>query len=392
MNRIAITRTQYNSTKYAFIMLDQDRVLDDFELFDDSNTSILDNIYIGRVENIVPNINSAFIKIGEKQNCYLSLDNARFPVYVKKNSKKEGLAIGDEIIVQVIKDAVKTKDPVVTCNISYHGKHCILTTGNKTIGVSKKIEPGFSRQISDKIKSVFNKLPYGIVIRTNAATLKIDEILTDITETATAFNNILTRGLHGTIYTKLFSAEPAYIMKLKATDMTSIDSVITDIDEVHKTLVEYYSDSPYRDKIVKYDDSDIKLSTLYNLNGQIEKLINSRIWLDSGANIIIEQLETLTVIDVNTGKNISKKPNTILEVNIEAAIEIARQLRLRNISGMIIIDFINMASEEDKKELINALKKEIQKDSVRCTFIDITKLGLVELTRKKVRKSLKDSL
>ena len=135
-----------------------------------------------------------------------------------------------------------------------------------------------------------------------------------------------------------------------------------------------------------------KLSTLYNLNGQIEKLINSRIWLDSGANIIIEQLETLTVIDVNTGKNISKKPNTILEVNIEAAIEIARQLRLRNISGMIIIDFINMASEEDKKELINALKKEIQKDSVRCTFIDITKLGLVELTRKKVRKSLKDSL
>ena len=220
----------------------------------------------------------------------------------------------------------------------------------------------------------------------------MDEILTDITETATAFNNILTRGLHGTIYTKLFSAEPAYIMKLKAIDMTSIDSVITDIDEVHKTLVDYYSDSPYRDKIVKYDDSDIKLSTLYNLNGQIEKLINSRIWLDSGANIIIEQLETLTVIDVNTGKNISKKPNTILEVNIEAAIEIARQLRLRNISGMIIIDFINMASEEDKKELINALKKEIQKDSVRCTFIDITKLGLVELTRKKVRKSLKDSL
>ena len=141
-----------------------------------------------------------------------------------------------------------------------------------------------------------------------------------------------------------------------------------------------------------YQDDKVSLSTLYHIQGNLDNLVSNRVWLKSGANIIIESLETLTVIDVNTGKNISKKADTIFRVNIEAAKEVARQLRLRNISGMIIIDFINMTSEEDKKRLINVLKKEIQKDSVRCSFIDITKLGLVELTRKKVRKSLKDSL
>jgi ribonuclease G len=124
----------------------------------------------------------------------------------------------------------------------------------------------------------------------------------------------------------------------------------------------------------------------------MEQLLNSKVWLPSGANIIIEPLETMTVIDVNSGKNISRKPDVLLSINLEAAQEIARQIRLRNISGMIIVDFINMASEAQERELILRLKQELKKDVVPANFIDITKLGLVEITRKKVYKSLREVL
>lgn len=143
---------------------------------------------------------------------------------------------------------------------------------------------------------------------------------------------------------------------------------------------------------MRYDDSAISLSTLYGIRGLIDNLTSRRVWLDCGGNIIIEQLETLTFIDVNSAKNISSGSNSILNTNMEAAKEIARQLRLRNISGMIIIDFINMKSEASKDTLIEALKRYIKDDNTVCTFVDITKLGLVELTRKKVHKSLKQIL
>ena len=143
---------------------------------------------------------------------------------------------------------------------------------------------------------------------------------------------------------------------------------------------------------MRYDDSAISLSTLYGIRGLIDNLTSRRVWLDCGGNIIIEQLETLTFIDVNSAKNISSGSNSILKTNMEATKEIARQLRLRNISGMIIIDFINMKSEVSKDTLIEALKRYIKDDNTVCTFVDITKLGLVELTRKKVHKSLKQIL
>ena len=141
-----------------------------------------------------------------------------------------------------------------------------------------------------------------------------------------------------------------------------------------------------------YQDEKLSLHALYNIEGNIDRLLAKRIWLKSGANIIIEQLETLTVVDVNTGKNISGKTETLFKVNLEAAAEVARQLRLRNISGMIIVDFINMDTKEKDRQLMEMLKQEVAKDPVRCSVIDITKLGLVEITRKKVYRSLKEIL
>ena len=141
-----------------------------------------------------------------------------------------------------------------------------------------------------------------------------------------------------------------------------------------------------------YNDDKVSLATLYNFRGSLDKLVEKRVWLKSGANIIIEQLETLTVIDVNSGKNLSKSEKAVLEINKEAAIEIARQLRLRNISGMIIVDFVKMSSKEAENELLATFKHAVAKDSVPTQVLDMTRLGLVEVTRKKVNKSLIEML
>ena len=159
--------------------------------------------------------------------------------------------------------------------------------------------------------------------------------------------------------------------------MSTLDCIFTDEEDI---FTEIESKLPYLQEkglLKLYKDDKVSLGTLYNFRGSVDKLVEKRVWLKSGANIIIEQLETMTVIDINSGKNISKNEKSILEINKEAAIEIARQLRLRNISGMIIIDFINMKSKEHMEELISLLKELIKKDSVTCTFMDVTKLGLV---------------
>ena len=165
-----------------------------------------------------------------------------------------------------------------------------------------------------------------------------------------------------------------------------------DEEDIFNEIAEHLPYLKEKGLLKLYQDEKVSLGTLYNFRGSLDKLIEKRVWLKSGANIIIEQLETMTVIDVNSGKNNSKKEEAVLEINKEAAVEIARQLRLRNISGMILVDFINMKSKKYMDELITLLKEQIKKDPVPCDFIDVTKLGLAELTRKKTYKSLKELL
>lgn len=231
---------------------------------------------------------------------------------------------------------------------------------------------------------------FGVVVRTSAASIPDEQLIADFKKTYGIFNAIMEKSAHSLVYTKLYQSSKDYIMKLKSLDMTGIENVVTDQKELYDNIYSYMSDSAISNRLKLYDDSAISLSSLYGIRSIMENLTSRMVWLKSGANIIIEQLETLTFIDVNTSGSRSLKSNSIFSVNVEAAKEAAKQLKLRNISGMIIIDFINMKNPEEKNELIKILKEEIKKDCVTCTFIDITKLGLVELTRKKRYKSLKE--
>lgn len=397
MNRLAITRValkeKLNKKHLAYIMLDEKRDFVDFQVFQDEE-SLLNCIFVARVDNIVPNIKAAFVRISPKQICYLPLEDIKSPLYVKKQSELKALSIGDEIVVQVVKDAVKTKDPVVSTKLTLAGKYCVLTTDNTSLGVSKKITGEnhlyLNELLNSNIGEQASKHGFGMIIRTNALEATEQDLLADLEETIGRFLELKAKSAHQCALAVLDKPEAPYIQKLKTIDLSMLDGIFTDEEDIFTEIV---NKLPYlKDKglLKLYNDDKVSLGTLYNFRGSVDKLIEKRVWLKSGANIIIEQLETMTVIDVNSGKNISKNETAILEINKEAAIEIARQLHLRNISGMIIIDFINMKSKEHMDALVSVLKEQIKKDSIPCTFMDVTKLGLVELTRKKTYKSLRE--
>ena len=397
MHRLAITRValkeKSNKKHLAYIMLDEKRDFVDFQVFQEED-SLLNNVFVARVDNIVPNINAAFVRISPKQVCYLPLEDVQAPLYVKKQSELKKLSIGDEIVVQVVKDAIKTKEPVVSTKLTLAGKYCVLTTENTSLGVSKKITGENHLQMSEllgtNVSEQAKEYGFGMIIRTNALEASEEVLLEDINDAINRFINLKEKSVHQTAFAVLEKTEAPYIQKLKSADLTVLDNIYTDEEDI---FAEIEGKLPYlkeKGLLKLYKDDKVSLGTLYNFRGSVDKLVEKRVWLKSGANIIIEQLETMTVIDINSGKNISKNETAILEINKEAAVEIARQLRLRNISGMIIIDFINMKSKEHMDELVAVLKEQIKKDSVTCTFMDVTKLGLVELTRKKTYKSLKE--
>lgn len=399
MNRLAITRValneKLNKKHLAYIMLDEKRDFVDFQVFSEEE-SLLNSIFVARVDNIVPNINAAFVRISPKQVCYLPLEDVQSPLYVKKQSELKTLSIGDEIVVQVIKDAVKTKEPVVSTKLTLTGKYCVLTTQNTALGVSKKIKDDdylhMSELLCTHVDEQAKKHDFGMIIRTNALEATEEDLIHDLRDTVERFIELKTKSAHQTAFAVLDKPDSPYIQKLKSADLSALDGVYTDEDDI---FTEIEAKLPYlkdKDLLKQYKDDKVSLGTLYNFRGSVDKLIEKHVWLKSGANIIIEQLETMTVIDINSGKNISKNEKAILEINKEAAIEITRQLRLRNISGMIIIDFINMKTKEYMDELVAVLKEQIKQDSVPCTFMDVTKLGLVELTRKKTYKSLKEMI
>lgn len=394
MNRIVMTQIEHRSRRYtAYILLNERREFLDLQVFVPEEQTLLDHIYVGYVEKVVESIHAAFVRIQNGTKCYLPLEDLKSPLYAKKQSKRKALCEGDELLVQVVKEAVKTKDPVVSTKLIIHGMYCVLTTDNTSIAVSKKIASEQAKGLihfASELCEGHEKAGYGLVIRTNAKEQEEEVLQEDICEVIRQFEQIKATGVHQRQGELVYRNMPGYIARLKGQNFSEIDEIVTDIPELYQEIVRYLPKLSENGLLRMYQDNAISLSTLYNIRGNMDKLLSSRVWLDSGANIIIESLETLTVIDVNSGKNISRKDEALFSVNLEAAREIARQLRLRNISGMIIIDFINMKSKQQQQELIQCLKAELKKDVVQASFVDITKLGLVEITRKKVYRSLRE--
>ena len=357
-----------------------------------SKSSILGNIYIARVENIAQNIQAAFVDIAKGVSCFLPLEEAKNAVFTKKNGKKD-LCIGDELLVEVTREKQKNKPASVSANLNFSGKYLILTTGNHLLGISKKLHATERERLQALLKDQITDT-FGIVVRTAAKDASDEEILRELEMLTKQCHACLQGAMHRTAFTRLREAPPFYLQFLKNRNLTEVQKITTDIPSVHKVLLQHLQDTKEAEKLHLYTDTQVSLFALYSLTHELERALHRQVWLPSGAYLVIDPTEALTVIDVNSGKNIKKKAREelIFSVNVEAAHEIARQLILRNISGICIIDFIDMKEKEHREELMHILRMDLKKDKVPATLVDITRLGLVELTRKKVQKSLKEQL
>lgn len=396
MRRIVITEIEHRNERFVvYIGLNESRKIDAFQIFEPKERSMLGDICAGYVEKIASSVNAAFVRLPGGQKGYLPLTGENRPVFVRKQSRTKPLCEGDIILVQVTKDAVKTKDAVVSTKLTIHGSFCFLTTENTGLRVSKKLD----RQRSEPLLALLaaqcadhDEKGYGMVFRTNAADQTKSALLSDIAETVGKYEALCESAPHRTQGETVLSEAPGYVARLKSEDMEQVDGICTDRPELYETIARALPHLLNRGLLALYRDESVSLSALYGIRSCLDQLLSKKVWLDSGANIIIETLETLTVIDVNSGKNVSGKPDALFLINLEAAAEIARQIRLRNISGMIVIDFISMQEKEKERALVSALKRELKKDWVPVHFVDITGLGLVELTRKKVYRSLGEIL
>lgn len=370
---------------------------------EDAPAQILNNIYVARVSQVVKNIGAAFVEIGKGRKCFLPLSDVREPVYVKRISQKQVLAQGDEVLVQVVREAVKTKEPQVTTNLSLPGIYSVVTSGRHGLGVSGKLDSATRARLKETVREIYDE-DLGLIVRTNAAQAPDALLLNEIEQLQQQMRDLLSYAPHRSLYSLLYEAEPEYLrvlvnQPLEGTDR--IEQIVTDDPDVFATLQDYIrlheqsqTWQTLKQKIYFYNDSQLELQKLYSLQVQLERALQKKVWLKSGANLVIEPTEALTVIDVNSAKNVRKNDphSQHLQVNLEAAKEIARQLRLRNLSGIIIIDFIDLADEEDRQTLMNEMRKLVRMDPVKTEVVDLTKLGLMELTRQKTRRPLREQL
>lgn len=355
---------------------------------------ILGNVYAAEAVRVIPSVGAAFLDAGLEDTLYYHLDDSAGHLYIR-HGKKDHLAAGDLILVQVSRDAMGKKKASATSDLTLTGKYALVNR-RREIGISAKIKDPEKRKSLKEAASEVQELNEataeygaGLIIRTSAAALQNARPLQEeIVNLLSRQRDLIRRGktsVKGSCLLKtsdVFSraAESARAVKMLYPDL----EIITDSREVHTLLPE----------VVFQEKKEIPLTRIYPVERDLTRITRRLVHLKSGGSVVVDVTEALTAIDVNSGKSVtgSDAGKKYLETNLEAAEMIARILRIRNISGMILIDFINMKRDSEKRALIQYIKNIISGDPVPTKYVDITGLGLVELTRKKEEKPLAEVL
>ncbi|MDE7184483.1 MAG: ribonuclease E/G [Lachnospiraceae bacterium] len=375
-----------------------------FTSYDQCNEHVtIGDIFVAKVLNVSKQIQAAFILYAPNKKGYLPIHADYTPVMTNRRYDGRILA-GDEILVQLEKEAVRTKEPVFTMNLSLAGRYSVISYANTYKGVSKKCSKIEREQLRAAIPQ---EIDYGVVIRTNAASLlqppseteQSADLLQPVKEEILYLNQrmivLIQEGIHRTCFSRIWQSPPLYLTKLRD-EGAACRQVITDhhvlYDELKDFVALYMPEQSAN--ISLYQDASYPLQKLYRVETHLSELLSKKVWLKSGAYLVIEKTEAMYVIDVNSGKNTTKKETAeyIYRINLEAAKEIMRQMRLRNLTGMILIDFINMEEQCYIDALLQELRGLAKKDHIQTTVVDLTALGLVEITRRKTTKSLAEQL
>lgn len=370
---------------------------------DSEQGSILGNIYIGKVQRVAKNIRAAFVEIQPGLVCYLPLDDLKNPHFTNKGASTQ-IQQGDELVVQVSRDAIKTKAPALTTRLCLTGSRGVLDLGHPGVGVSRKLADlerekmkAQGQELLRKISEQFaGKENPGIVLRTNAASSPWEEVEKELIGLAGELERILEVAVHRTCFSCLYRTPPQWLKRLLSLHRSQTERIVAEDGELFEQISSFLreQDGELAGRLAHYQDDLLPMVKLYSLERELEGALSERVWMKSGAYLIIQPTEALTVVDVNSGKyeGGKKKEEAILKINLEAAKETARQMRLRNLSGIIIVDFINMEREESKRRVLEELRSCLLQDPIQAHVVDMTRLELVELTRKKVEPSLAQQL
>ena len=352
------------------------------------------NIFLGIVENILPGMQAAFVNIGKEKNTFIHIRDVVPKISEVTGNKNENfgnynikdyLKVGMPIMVQVKKDSTNKKGARISMHISIPGRFIVLIPNEKFITLSQKID---NKEEREKLLSIVKEnMPegYGAIIRTSAMSKEKEEIITDIKRTVETYKNV-EQAFEKAKQQK--NLQPKMIYKSE----NVVQRLLTDLMDQDLYRICTNDEKEYNEisKRLKKANKTIKLEMqdnildMYNIKNQLEELENRKIWLKCGGFITIDKTEALTAIDVNSGKYTGKKDleQTIFTVNKEATIEIARQLRLRDIGGIIIIDYIDMQNKENEEKILELLRENLKKDRSKTQIVGFSKLNLLEMTRK----------
>ncbi|MDD9372178.1 MAG: Rne/Rng family ribonuclease, partial [Acidimicrobiales bacterium] len=368
----------------------------------DDVAQIHGNVYLARVQNVLPGMEAAFVDIGTPKNAVLYRGDVHYdPEDVERSGKgrpriEDVLKAGQTIVCQVTKNPIGAKGARLTQEVSLPGRFVVLIPNSSTYGISKRLpddERKRLRQILDRVKPA----QHGVIVRTAAENVTTDEIEDDVRRLLDQWNQIEALAKRSKAPTLLYREPDMAVRVIREEFSLDYRSVLIDDHDLFTAVRDYVgSISPELADRVEYYDTDKEPLPLYerqHVHEQIHRALDRKVWLPSGGSLIIEHTEALTVIDVNTGKNVGRSSleETVFKNNMEAAVEIARQLRLRDVGGIIVVDFIDMEKMGNRDEVVRVFRDALSRDKTRTQVFEISELGLCEMTRKRIGEGLLES-
>lgn len=362
------------------------------------NRSIVGNIYLGRIENVLSSLDAAFVDIGEEKNAFLYINEVAYDMELEERQEitkriQHILKPDQMILVQVTKDPMKSKGARLTTFISLPGRYLVLAPFNDGIGVSRKID----NNVKDDLRKMLEELKpkgCGLIARTAAKDIPKAKLKKELKQLQKIWGFISKKAAYAKEPLLIMQEHPIVIRLLRDIFSEDFDSIHVDKKIIKKEISRYLKNIGVNFNNIILHHGDNELFEEFSVNEVIDSALEKKVWLKSGGFIVIDHGEALTSIDVNTGKYTSAKSSaqTILKTNLEAAEVITSQLRLRDIGGIIVIDFIDMGSEEDRSKVYFRFKQLLEKDKTKTEVLQFSKLGLLEMTRKNVSDGILGTL